>query len=351
MRNFTLILTAFFAALSLNVSTAQCYEIGFPSEPTFNPDPMDLVEFGGTTTMTVEFCNEESIVPNDPNGNTQMTLCGAKLFPTTAPTGTYAGNFTWFQFDACWIGVIPAGSITPAGCGTIEVEWEATANTSEELPENCVNINVQPAGIIAGSDCFDPEDDAVSGCTFTQQPQGLPVELVSFQAEKKGSESMLSWKTASEINNSHFEIERSDDGRSFEFIGEIDGRGTTTSLEAYEFVDATPLKGVNYYRLKQVDYNGDYEYTDIRTVEFAISANDSRVTLYPNPVTDFVRVNTQETNLVLEAFDLNGKLVYKRNVSESGEVNTQDFIGGAYIFKVSSTAGKVILTEKIIVSK
>ncbi len=111
----------------------------------------------------------------------------------------------------------------------------------------------------------------------------IPVELTSFTAEANSNKIILHWTTASELNNSGFEVERSEDNQSFEKIGFVPGLGTTTEAKnyTYEIVDFT--SGTQYYRLKQIDFDGTYEYTNsvevtgITPSEFSLSQN------YPNP--------------------------------------------------------------------
>ena len=116
------------------------------------------------------------------------------------------------------------------------------------------------------------------------------------------SEVILRWETASEEDNSHFVVERSADGNSFEAIGTVAGNGTTSEINHYSLVDKDPYYGYNYYRLKQVDFDGDYEYSQIETV--IISSQDvPDVIIYPNPVltTTTLRVVTPfETDAQVE---------------------------------------------------
>src|SRR5690606_29273558 len=79
----------------------------------------------------------------------------------------------------------------------------------------------------------------------------LPIELLRFDAIPGESDVKLEWETATELNNSHFEVERSADGRNFQQIGTVGGHGTTSQVIAYEFTDNSPLSGKSFYRLKQ----------------------------------------------------------------------------------------------------
>ncbi|MFY0599071.1 MAG: hypothetical protein JXR03_05335 [Cyclobacteriaceae bacterium] len=110
----------------------------------------------------------------------------------------------------------------------------------------------------------------------------LPVTLTYFIGEIVDSKVRLSWQTATEIDNSHFEIERSLDGEYFEVIGEVKGNGSTTDIIDYEFFDRELLSGLIYYRFRQVDFDGEFEYSPTVFVH-----NKSRAALsidvYPNP--------------------------------------------------------------------
>lgn len=113
----------------------------------------------------------------------------------------------------------------------------------------------------------------------------LPVELLSFVAKVNNSDIELFWSTASENNNDYFEIQRSIDyGQTYLPIGNVYGNGNTQVQNYYSFTDEYPNFGTSYYRLKQVDYNGKYEYLDPISVNFdGFDTNGTDFTLYPNP--------------------------------------------------------------------
>ncbi len=110
-----------------------------------------------------------------------------------------------------------------------------------------------------------------------------PVNLTKFSAQEKDNQSHLSWTTAQETNNQGFEIERSIDGVTFEKIGFVDGHGTSSIITDYEFIDRTPKQGVNYYRLKQIDIDGQHEYSKIEHITIEAP---SVITIHPNPAQD-----------------------------------------------------------------
>jgi hypothetical protein len=111
----------------------------------------------------------------------------------------------------------------------------------------------------------------------------LPVELLWFKADWQNRLVSLTWETASELNNDRFEIERSTSADDFEYIGQINGAGTTAENKSYLFVDESPLPGISYYRLKQIDFDGKFEYSKVISV--TNEWNNPGFIIYPNPVT------------------------------------------------------------------
>ncbi|MBC7922070.1 MAG: hypothetical protein H7Z75_13395, partial [Ferruginibacter sp.] len=114
----------------------------------------------------------------------------------------------------------------------------------------------------------------------------LPVRLVSFDGELEARQIHLHWRTASEKNSAYFEVQRAANGRTFESLGRVAGAGTTQETRRYLFIDQAPLPGLNYYRLRQVDTDGQFHYS--RLIEVKADTEDLQreaAVVYPNPVT------------------------------------------------------------------
>ena len=176
----------------------------------------------------------------------------------------------------------------------------------------------------------------------------LPVDITYFEAQPSISHSaFLSWATASEINNSHFEIERSYDGRAFETVGEVAGNGNSQHQITYRFLDETisPTENNVFYRLKQVDFDGAFEYSDIRVVRFDALGNHLNLVAYPNPITDELTLMvglSQGENYNIQAVDMQGTRVFKENYTFTNgihRINTAQWTSGMYILKVASEQG------------
>ena len=111
----------------------------------------------------------------------------------------------------------------------------------------------------------------------------LPVELTTFTASAIGEKVTVAWETATEINNAGFSIERSKDNKKFSEITFIKGKGTSTEKSFYSYIDKSVLSGKYYYRLKQIDFDGTYQYLKSVEVDMGLPTNYSLEQNYPNP--------------------------------------------------------------------
>ena len=145
----------------------------------------------------------------------------------------------------------------------------------------------------------------------------LPVELISFDATNENNTVSLDWKTASEIDNDFFSVERSSNGVDFFEIGQVAGNGTTNELQTYNFVDKSPLNGVSYYRLRQVDYDGAFEYSNVADVSIALA--NFAFNVYPNPIENHRAIiemrNVGEGDASISVYNSVGKVVLNKTVA------------------------------------
>ncbi|MBC7383990.1 MAG: T9SS type A sorting domain-containing protein [Bacteroidia bacterium] len=172
----------------------------------------------------------------------------------------------------------------------------------------------------------------------------LPVRIKNFSAESSANSVVLNWFTASEVNNNGFEIERSINGKNFEKIGFVKGVGNSTKLNQYQFVDHTIAGKTTFYRLKQLDFDGIYECSEIITV----SEEDLSVIITPNPFINEINVVSKDftQSLSLEVFDINGQII--KTMSGTGKilVHTNDLPVGIYFIRISN--GKNVFVKRVI---
>lgn len=157
-----------------------------------------------------------------------------------------------------------------------------------------------PNGMITGNAgaCAD------AGSVQIECMAAMPVELVDFSVRKDGDQVSIEWSTASELNNSGFEIQRSVNGTDWNILSFVSGFGTTDRLNVYNFTDNAPKSGLNYYRLKQVDFDGSFEYSGINTVNFG----ENTLAVFPNPASDQIQF-TDDYRGAYEVYNSLGNVV------------------------------------------
>jgi Secretion system C-terminal sorting domain len=152
----------------------------------------------------------------------------------------------------------------------------------------------------------------LSGQTWaiTMNSTPLPVELLSFSARRNSeSEVICEWTTLTETNNDYFEVQRSKDGIYFETIGSRNGAGNSTTLLQYMLYDYTATNEIIYYRLKQVDFDGQYSYS--KTIVLSPVTSDNNFRLFPNPASTDVYISpSPNTTFQYCIYDLAGKQVF-----------------------------------------
>lgn len=163
----------------------------------------------------------------------------------------------------------------------------------------------------------------------------LPVELTSFTAKANGKDAILSWVTSSEVNNSHFEVERSIDGKTFEYAGKVVGAGNSNNMNKYRFIDENIAATVStvYYRLKQVDFDGAVNYHGNVQVKFEKGTTSTlNMEAYPNPFNGNLNIvltglNAGKVDLVM--MDIQGKIV---------KTVTNEVLNSSYLIELNETS-------------
>ncbi len=158
----------------------------------------------------------------------------------------------------------------------------------------------------------------------------LPVTWSDFYGKEAACEMVLNWSTASELNNDYFEVEKSANGRDFTLLGTVKGSGTTNNYRQYKFVDRLPATE-NYYRIKQVDFDGKTDYSKVIVIKSNCIENDENIgiaTLFPNPAMHndaHLRFNARQTEeTFLMASDLFGNIIINQPLTVHSGMNNVD---------------------------
>ncbi|MBX2928702.1 MAG: T9SS type A sorting domain-containing protein [Saprospiraceae bacterium] len=179
----------------------------------------------------------------------------------------------------------------------------------------------------------------------------LPIELLYFKAEKQDEKTaLLSWATATELNNDYMAVERSGDGLDWKEIGRVSGAGTTTEPQTYSLLDENPMPGLNYYRLRQVDFDGVVEYFNTVALDFRhFNLSPLTFNFFPNPAGDRITLRlsqraVQDGELFL--LDMQGRLL-QRSVLPAGalqhELDLSNLPTGIYLVRLRVGAQQEVL--------
>jgi len=186
----------------------------------------------------------------------------------------------------------------------------------------------------------------------------IPVELLSFSASIIPIGVELYWSTATELNNDGFEIQRITDSGDFIPIGFVKGQGTSTQKKDYNFIDKNTTSGRYIYRLKQIDFNGNYKYSNQLEVDFSAITTYSLEQNYPNPFNPSTEINftlANSGNITLKVYDSLGLEVailvdgYLKAGKHSVMFNAKNFTSGVYYYRIKSD--NFTSTRKMIVIK
>lgn len=303
-------------------------------------------EVANNTNPTVAWTQSVNAIPNtvsaitlilyanqngdaDSGGFDRIYLCGTEVAAaplTVTLDGSCGDNTGTIMMDLSG-GNAPyevsgdfASSISTSGTGIM---------IASDLPEDTYSVTVE-------DNCGN-----VSSMTVTvDAPCALPVEMLYFDARNMNGDAMLSWATAFEENNDYFAVEHSIDGNNFREIGKVTGAGNSTEQQSYQFLHEETMEGLNYYRLKQVDFDGSFEYSEVKVLTFGKVKDNNIISIRPTVGKSLVTLITSQTfssNANVLVFNTTGKLV-KEYILPAGEtslrINIEDLSAGHYFVKV-----------------
>ncbi len=181
-----------------------------------------------------------------------------------------------------------------------------------------------------------------NGCEMYEEVElsvGLPVELIDFRSKIDQGGVLLEWWTASEVNNSHFEIERSTNGRDFIFIGKLSSHHESQELQSYSFLDLDLEAAQYYYRLKIVDFDGQTAYSKTITIEVNALLAKKEIYFFPNPTSESLIIKNAQGQAVF--YNQNGQIKMKVEItSDSFQADIADWPSGKYFIQLLNENGQ-----------
>ncbi len=329
------------AAASLVTSdlNAQCGLGTF--DPTGGYYGGGALDVDGDGVIDFEFDLYNNNIVMTPVGTMSMSVIGAansftnyvNLIPlnsTIVSSGNFVSDFYTFEPGASGTVYVPI--ITAAGnLGFVEFTLDGNGGFIIDLSQTGVADNTDSQ--IGSGDCS----------TLGDVP--LPISLINFDAEARDKAIALSWKTGSELDNRGFEIERSADGLNFYKIGWESGAGTSIVEQDYKFIDKNARANVvYYYRLKQIDLTGEFDYSKIVEAKLEGNGTISIGNVYPNPVSTSqasLEITSQEAKEIsYEIIDVLGKVIFSnKQVLNAGlntiAIETSTLVNGNYFMKIT----------------
>ncbi len=174
----------------------------------------------------------------------------------------------------------------------------------------------------------------------------LPVELLFFNAKLVGSDVSLTWTTGSETNNSHFDIERAGPDLDFKKIGRVDGVGDSPTQTDYRFIDSKSLLGMSYYRLRQVDFDGSYTYSDIKSIDQNVSRSNFKAYRSGNELVLEYAPNSSANSVQLRS--LSGAVIFEAKLDKETWTHRVPLTMSRGVYVVQVIDGSDQLTAKLI---
>ncbi len=304
-----------------------------------------------TEQYTAEYfkANPDSIYPvnNRESSLYNVSRCEYWTFQRNLGSSNVRIALSWQSPVSC--GISAVGDLRVARWDVLASRWNDLGNASfsGDVSTGTLQSNLPgtPFGVFA--------------LGTSSAANSLPIELISFSAEREGSTALVKWATQTEKNNDYFTIERSGDGGEFTSLGTVNGSGNTVTRKDYSFIDQSPLEGRSYYRLKQTDYNGENETFRAVLLDFGKSDKSfSMTSVGPNPFINELQVNfSSDIEGVAEfmLYNVQGTVSFRESMDISRGSNTvnlsilNDLPPGIYFLKLisgDSTTEPVKLVRK-----
>ncbi|MGK0387351.1 MAG: hypothetical protein ACI94Y_000077 [Maribacter sp.] len=185
--------------------------------------------------------------------------------------------------------------------------------------------------VVSGMDYWAMDNLAIESIQY------LPVELISFEGEVVSNDILLKWETASEINNMGFEVEHSMDGENWDNIGFVHGNRTTTELSQYSFIINNPTAKNNYFRLKQLDFDRVFEYSNVVNIILEIAPE---IGVFPNPTEGKITLyGLDDENAMIYITDTYGNLL--NELKSTSNIDMSSFSAGVYFIHVETRGERI----------
>jgi hypothetical protein len=356
-------------ASDCNTAYSICTDVAFQIDPS-GYGAIDELCTGCTTNPSTNpgSANAGCLLGGENNSTWFLVnvLTAGTLEFSFGASGVNTNYYDWimWQYDASTCAAIAANTIAPIRCN-----WNGTGagftGIGTPVPGGGSALNFEPEVIAASNSqyliCFSNWSSAVSSLplnffgTAGISCTPLYVEIIDFYGVQHEGYNELNWTTGAEYNNSHFGIERSLDGENYSLIGELTGNGTTLESSSYRFNDYSPGNSATYYRLKQYDFDGTMDFSNIIVIAQSGNKEFKVVNAFPNPASDLFTIqliSPEEDNASVQIRNTSGRTVSKlshplvEGINEI-DLNVDKLSKGLYLISIKNEKSQSLEVIKL----
>ncbi|MFN7013611.1 MAG: T9SS type A sorting domain-containing protein [Bacteroidia bacterium] len=313
-----------------------------------------------TNPATNDYCTGATAISTTPQNSTNycMTAGSNGSYTEPPPSQFCAGsleNNAWYSFTTsltctspCTVDMYITGITCVGGAAGFQIGfWSGSCSGLSYL--GCTSgsggsVTATITGLSPGQQVIVGIDgNAGANCSYTisaTNTEPLPISLIELKAKNTNNSNLIEWSTATETNNDFFTLEKSFDGNNFDFFQNIKGAGTSNITNFYKITDDKPFEGVTYYRLKQTDYDGNFEY--LGTIAVKAEKTIENTSIIPNPVLNNAEINFNSSingTGKIQIIDMTGKVIFNEsiNLNEGSNkflFNTSNLSKGIYFMMI-----------------
>ncbi|MEL6971400.1 MAG: T9SS type A sorting domain-containing protein [Bacteroidota bacterium] len=328
-------------------ATEVTFDVTLASDTPFKLGSGQLYFNFNTAAFGEWVIDNDAVTISYPDGSVLAQSNGFPLYTSFVENDNTASRFSFSWQQGVSSGTYPADNITSTPAVLFHVSMAFTTGGQFQSDDICFESSdvfddqtftaCGPASF-GFADCLNEPGIQLTDDNFDCSAL-LPIQLLDFQAKAQDNyTTLLNWQTASEYNNEYFTVERSVDGRTFLPLEKVPGAGFSDAELSYQTIDPSPHIGLNYYRLKQTDFDGTFSYSDIKQVTFQ-EKGDWDAKMYPNPTSEQTQliIPNDFNSGSLTISDVNGRIVFTQKITDHSApipIDTKQWQAGTYLVQL-----------------
>jgi len=321
------------------------------------------VHYGFTQDLDINLNPQQAFILDKTKGTLEVKICNCHTANTTAPSDKPRPQISFP--DNLVLKDITNTDGSPLTGFTVQSSSNDPGNHSVRLLANTVLPNTSCTSFLIQVEGNGIGTGIITATLGSQGPQtdgnyatndnalaaipvqvNFPVTLKEFRARKEEGLAILTWTTTEEMNASHFDIQRSENGKHWQTLANVPAKGTSKTRTDYSFTDANPQNGQNLYRLHMIDLDGSATYSGICNLRFEFQPQF----VFPNPAKDFLNVKVDDWNKIqcIVIRDTQGRQIYRSTGRRTDRIDLTDFVAGIYIVEIVKSNGETKISRIVV---